>query len=149
MDINTIFVFDKEHTSKTELQDLELYLGQKSDMEDNNTRNVTNVEGTGQAKWFTLHDNGDGTVSGYVEDVYDFSPKYNGDSGGVVYYNDPDDGYSYIGIHKGRITSGNTSYSYCVKWENIDDYWDIWFEQNNNKKIISISFGLQFGFLQQ
>lgn len=31
-----------------------------------------------------LHDNGDGTVTGYVEDVYDFAPSYNGNSGGIV-----------------------------------------------------------------
>lgn len=40
--------------------------------------------GVGYSYLVGLHDNGDGTVSGYVEDVYDFSPKYNGDSGGIV-----------------------------------------------------------------
>ena len=40
--------------------------------------------GVGYSYLVGLHDNGDGTVSGYVEDVYDFSPKYNGDSGGVI-----------------------------------------------------------------
>lgn len=40
--------------------------------------------GVGYSYIVGLHDNGDGTVSGYVEDVYDFSPKFNGDSGGIV-----------------------------------------------------------------
>ena len=40
--------------------------------------------GVGYSYIVGLHDNGDGTVSGYVEDVYDFDPKYNGDSGGFV-----------------------------------------------------------------
>lgn len=40
--------------------------------------------GVGYSYIVGLHDNGDGTVSGYVEDVYDFSPHYNGDSGGAV-----------------------------------------------------------------
>ena len=40
--------------------------------------------GVGYSYLVGLHDNGDGTVTGYVEDVYDFSPKYNGNSGGVI-----------------------------------------------------------------
>lgn len=40
--------------------------------------------GVGYSYLVGLHDNGDGTVSGYVEDVYDFSPQYNGNSGGIV-----------------------------------------------------------------
>ncbi len=40
--------------------------------------------GVGYSYIVGLHDNGDGTVSGYVEDVYDFSQQYNSNSGGGI-----------------------------------------------------------------
>lgn len=46
-----------------------------------------------------------------------------GDSGGVVFYHDKN-GYQYLGIIKGH--SGNSFLS--VKWENIDNAWNIYFE---------------------
>ena len=40
--------------------------------------------GVGYSYLVGLKDNGDGTVTGYVEDVYDFSPNYYGSSGGII-----------------------------------------------------------------
>ena len=65
------------------------------------------------------------TPEGYVlKDTYECSYKAErGDSGGVVFFHD-EDGYQYLGIHQGRVNNN----AFVVKWENIDDLWDIYFE---------------------
>ncbi len=65
------------------------------------------------------------TPEGYVlKDTYECSYKAErGDSGGVVFFHD-EDGYQYLGIHQGRVNKN----AFVVKWENIADLWDIYFE---------------------
>ena len=64
-----------------------------------------------------------------MKDLYKSSYKSgHGDSGGVVYYHDSD-GNQYLGVHEAssRHSDGSMD-TYAVKWENIDDAWNIYFE---------------------
>lgn len=71
-----------------------------------------------------------GSSTGSIKDMYKSSYKADhGDSGGTVYYHD-EDGNQYLGIHHGRVTYTNgTEDAYAVKWDNIDDAWNITFEK--------------------